>query len=802
MKNKSQRVETNYTVRRQNAAPVSRMLDVRFKKHPCTLLFPCSFVFLLLLMVSCSTTRKLADGEVLYVGVKTMQIEAPEKVKLNSTQSSAASSPLSVKPNNSLYAPYVRSPFPLGLWVYNWDIKKEKGLKWWLYRKLSAKPVLISDVQPELRLKMVENNMKDFGFYGTRLRYEVIPKKRNPKKARISYWVELPQPFRYGTIELWGWKPAMDSIVRPSMRFSELKPGDRYDVNLLDAERQRISERLRNRGYYFFQPDYIEFLVDTTAGNKMADVRISLKQGVPETALKPYTLRNVEVVLSGNDGTGERDSLLVDSVKIVYEPPVTLKPNVLMRAVKVRPGQLYSARRQSRTQANFVQLGVFKFANMTIGVSDTVRHEGLDMQISGEFALPIETEIEMDVSSKSNNLLGPGLTLGVTNHNMFKRAETFSVKLTGSYEWQVGGNKQATGNSGLINSYELGLNFNLSVPRLLVPRWLQAERDRREQTHFQIGTDLMNRHNYFRMISFWGSATYDFNSSFRNYHSVVPFKLNYTYLLKTSQAFDSVTMRNPTVAKSFSNQFIPSMSYTYTYDRAATYRNPNRLFWQTSITQAGNIIAGCQKLFGNKKKEGKLFLNNEYSQFLKLTTELIGYKSLDNKNQLTVRLMGGLGYAYGNSRVMPYSEQFYIGGANSIRAFQVRSIGPGSYHPVATKYSYLDQTGDIKLEGNIEYRFTIYENLKGACFLDAGNVWLLRREEQRPGGEFCLKGLAKDLALGTGIGIRYDFSFIVVRADLGIPLHAPYDTGKSGYYNIADKFWKGMVLNIAIGYPF
>ncbi len=761
-----------------------------------------SCLFYLLFFSACSTTKKLAEGEVLYVGVKKMKIETPAKVKLNGTQKSGVTGPLSVKPNNPLYSPYVRTPFPIGLWVYNWNIKKEKGFKWWLYRKLAKKPVLISDVQPELRLKMVENNMKNFGFYGIRSHYEIIPKKRNPRKARISYRVDLLEPFRYGTIQLWGWQPDMDTIVRASMRFSELKTGEQYDINILNEERQRISDRLRNRGYYFFQPDYIEFLVDTTVGNKIADVRIGLKQGIPANAFQVYKIRNVDVVLTGNEGLGGLDSMVCDSVKIIYEPPVTLKSNVLVRAVKVRPGQTYSAIRQSRTQAAFVQLGVFKFANMTITAPDSIGRNVLDMQISGDFALPIETEIETDVSSKSNNLLGPGLTLGVTNRNMFKRAETFGVRLTGSYEWQIGGNKEATGNSGLMNSYELGLNFNLSVPRLLIPRFLQSKRDRREQTQFQIGTDLLNRHNYFRMISFWGSATYDFNSSYRNYHSVVPFKLNYTYLLRTSQAFDSVTLRNPAVAQSFRNQFIPSMSYTYTYDRTATYRNPNRLFWQTSLTQAGNIIAGVQYLAGNHKGEGKRILKNRYSQFLKLTSELIGYKAVDNNNQLAMRLMGGIGYAYGNSKVMPYSEQFYIGGSNSIRAFHIRSIGPGSYHPVETKYSYLDQTGDIKLEGNIEYRFKIYERFRGALFLDAGNVWLLEKEEQRPGGEFRLKGLPKEIALGTGFGLRYDFSYIVIRADLGIPIHAPYATGKSGYYNITGSFWKGLVLNLAIGYPF
>lgn len=759
------------------------------------------WLFLLLFTFSCSTTKKLAENEILYSGVKKIKVETPKDVKLTGMQKSSVSKPLSVPPNNPLYSPYVRTPFPIGLWVYNWDIKKEKGFKWWLYRKFSKKPVLISDVQPELRLKIVDNVMKDYGFYGTRARYEIVP-KRNPKKAKINYWVELPQPFKYGEIQLWGWETRMDSIVKVSMTRSLLKTGQQYDVNILNEERQRISGLLRNEGYYFFQPGYIEFLADTVVGNKVVDIRIGLKQGMPANALRPYKLGEVKVVLTGNAGNGPVDSLYNDGVKIVYERPENLKSSVITRAVKVRPGQQYSASRQSRTQANFVQLGVFKYANMTISTPDTASSGLLNMQINGEYSFPIQTDVELDVSSKSNNLLGPGLILGISNHNLFRRAQSLSFRLTGAYEWQVGGDKSATGNSGLINSYELGANFNLSIPRLMVPKFMKTNKERREQTHYQIGTDLLNRHNYFRMISFWGSATYDYNSSLRNYHSIVPFKLNYTYLLRTSRSFDSVVNKNPSVAQSFHNQFIPSMSYTYTYDRPASYRNPNRLFWQSSLSQAGNIIAGIQYLSGDRQGEGKTIFNNRYSQFLKLTSELIGYKSIDNNNQLATRIMGGIGYAYGNSRVMPYSEQFYIGGSNSIRAFHIRSIGPGSYHPEKTSTSYLDQTGDIKLEGNVEYRFKIYERFNGALFLDAGNVWLLRKEEQRPGGEFRVKDLWKEIALGTGFGLRYDITYIVIRADLGIPLHAPYDTGKPGYYNINSSFWKGLVLNLAIGYPF
>lgn len=759
--------------------------------------------FFCLLFFSCSTTKKLTDGEVLYTGVKKMKIETPPKLKLKGPEKSALTSPMSYPPNNPLFSPYVRSPFPIGLWVYNWHIKKEKGLKWWLYRKLAKEPVLILDVQPELRLKMVENNMKDFGFFGLESRYEIIPRKRNPKKAKVSYWVKLPNPFRYSSVDLWGWKGQMDSLVRQSMRFSLLKVGEQYDVNILEQERQRISDILRNRGYYYFQPQYIEFLADTTRRHGEVDLRIGLKQGIPEVAFHPYTIRNVDVSLFGSDDSGQRDTLEYDRLQIDYSPPETLKPKILSQAVKVRPGQLYTARRQNRTQSGIVQLGVFKFVNLTISPVDTSYGRKLDYKISADYALPIETEVEVDIASKSNNLLGPGLILSLNNKNMFKRAETFSLKLTGAYEWQIGGEKTTKGRSGLINSYELGVNLNLSVPRLLVPGFLKSGKDRQERTHFQIGTDFLNRHSYFRMISFWGSATYDFNSSRRNYHSVVPFKLNYTHLLRTSHEFDSTLNKNPAIALSFKDQFIPSMSYTYTFDRAATYRNPNRLFWQTSITQAGNIISGIQYLAG-KRGEGREILGNRYSQFLKLTSEIIKYRQVSENSQVAMRLMGGIGYAYGNSRVMPYSEQFYIGGANSIRAFQIRSIGPGSYHPEKRSVTaYLDQTGDIKLEGNIGYRFKIAGRLNGAVFVDAGNVWLLRKEKERPGGEFRLKDLWQEIALGTGFGLRYDITYIVIRADLGVALHAPYNTGKSGYFNITNYgFRDGLVLNLAIGYPF
>ncbi|MDR1756148.1 MAG: BamA/TamA family outer membrane protein [Culturomica sp.] len=762
-----------------------------------------TYIVFLFLLTACSTTRKLGEGEVLYTGVKKIRVETPEKFKLEGKQGAALKRSLSVPPNNPLFAPYVRSPFPVGLWVYNWNVPEKKGLKSWLYKKLSKKPVLISTVQPDLRVRMVENTMKDYGFFGTQASYEVIPNKRNPKKAKISYRVVLPPPLCYDTIALAAWPVGLDTLLLQSMRATAMSPGDQYDVNIMEQERERIAAVFRNRGYYYFQPVHIEFLVDTNRLKGKADVRIALKQGVPEAALHPYRIKEIEVLLAGESRRSRPDTLTYDSLKIVYTLPQRLKPQVIARAVRERPGQLYTAWRQSRTQSDVVRLGVFRYVYLGIDRTDTLSGRWLNYRISADYALPIDSEVEFGITSKSNNLLGPALALTLSNKNMFRRAQTFSLKLTGAYEWQVGGQRTAVGRSGLINSYELGLSLGLSVPRLVVPKFMQANRDRQEKTQFQIGADLLNRHSYFRMISLWGSATYDFNSSRRHYHTIVPFKLNYTHLLRTSSEFDSTLLNNRIIERSFRDQFIPSASYTYTYDRRTTYRRPHRFFWQATLTEAGNLVSGAMSLFGYRG-EGRKLLGNRYSQFLKLNTEMIHYRQLDENSYLALHFAGGIGYAYGNARVMPYSEQFYSGGSNSLRAFQIRSIGPGSYYPEnRAAFSYLDRTGDIKIEGNLEYRFHVTGGMNAAFFLDAGNIWLLRPDSARPGGELTFKKLWDKFALGTGFGLRYDITYLVVRADLGIALHVPYPTGQSGYFNIPRYgFRDGLVLNLAIGYPF
>ena len=287
----------------------------------------------------------------------------------------------------------------------------------------------------------------------------------------------------------------------------------------------------------------------------MADVRIALKHGVPAVALQPYKIGSVELVLEEPDESETTDSLAYKEINVKYTKPLGVKPKVLARSMYLLPGDIYSFRRQNRTQTSLARLGIFKYTNLNVTRADTARTDGfgkLNFGINAVYDLPIETEVEVDVSSKSNNLLGPGLTLGITNKNLFRGGENLSFKLNGAYEWEVG-NKQGNSKSGLINSYELGVNVGLSVPRLLVPNFLKSTKDFPERTHFQIGVDFLNRHTFFRMISFTGSFSYDFQSSYRKYHTITPLKLSYTHLLRTSKEFDETMDNNPAIAMSFKN---------------------------------------------------------------------------------------------------------------------------------------------------------------------------------------------------------------------------------------------------------
>ncbi len=756
----------------------------------------------LMLVYSCSTTRRLADDELLYTGVKKMIFTHKGAGEYPSEAIAAAKAPLNVAPNNPLYAPYWRTPFPVGLWAYNYlYTPKEKGFRYWLYGKLAKEPVLVSTVRPDLRLNVVEEILNNRGYFGAVSEYELLPRKQNPQKARIIYRVQVPDPYVYDSVSYLVLPGEMNVWIDSLRRTTTIVKGAQYNLDTLTAERTLITNVLRNKGYYYFRPEYIEYQADTTGPGKTVDLRMKLRDGVPPEALRAYHVGQILVSLH-NPSKGTPDTMQYNGIDIRYQQPLKVRPRVLAGCIDIHKGELFTVREQNSSQDNLNRLGIFNSVNLTVAPADTLNQsDTLNVYITAALDIPLEAEFEADVSSKSNSYVGPGLNFMIRNKNVFHGGEVFSVRLTGGYEWQTG-KRKTTEKAARLNSYEFGLNASLAIPRVLAPGFGNRNLPYPARTNFKLGADLMNRARFFHLISFNGSAAYDFQTSPYSSHSFTPFKLVFNDLLSTSPSFDETMQKNPAIALSFEDQFIPSMGYAYTFDKTFGSNRSRRFIWQTTAVSAGNILSGVMEL--TRRRRDKQLFGVPFSQFIKGTAEARFYYRIGTgENWLVSRFMVGAGYAYGNSSVLPYSEQFYIGGANSIRAFTIRSLGPGSYRPPQDEPNgYLDQTGDFKLEANVEFRFKLMGRLHGAVFLDAGNVWLLRADPQRPGGQLQAKGFWREIALGTGFGLRYDISYLVLRADLGIGLHTPYpNPDKPRYYNI-QKFGEGLGFHLAIGYPF
>lgn len=755
---------------------------------------------LILTAAACSTTSRLADGEVLYTGVKKVQYNELDSVKIESSVKDQIFSSINVKPNNPLYSPYYRSPFPIGLWVYNhWD-EKSTGIKGWLYKKLVARPVLISRVRPATRVNMIDQLLHDNGYFDSKSSYSLDYSKHNPKKAKIIYAVDVKSPYTLGKISYLTEESTLDHLIDSAAMIDPyLKTGSRYCTDSLNSVRISITNELRNRGYYFFRPEYIEYLADSVTQKRVINMQMVKSANIPNQASTRYLAGDVYVTIENINGGGTPDTTVARNCIVIKKQPVHIDDKLIPSCIRWRKGRPFRVGNMDLIQMYLARTGIFSNINMQVAAKDSMRDDGfgvIDLHVTCILDKPIELKVEAKGTTKTNSFIGPGLGVGIKHKNIFGGAEQLSADLTASYEWQTGkGNAYKTSD---FNSYELGLDVSLAIPRLLAPRFIDRARRYINWTRFSIGGEFLNRPKFFKMARLSAEMTWEWHSRKYSQHKFTPLKITYSNLLSTTEAFDSAFFFNRAIAQSFQDVFIPQMSYTYTLDRTF---GKNNFVLSITATEAGNLAYCIWSAFGVKKGEMNIMGTN-FSQFIKAHTQFVWTHSLNEEHKIVGRIMLGAAYAYGNLSEVPYMEQFYIGGSNSLRGFAVRSVGPGSYHNDFGGYNFFyDQTGTFKFETNWEYRFPLMGYLKGAVFLDAGNVWLLQEDAYREGGKLTAKNFLKELALNTGLGLRFDMGMIVLRADLGIALHAPYDTGSKGYFNIP-KFKDGLAFHIAIGYPF
>ncbi len=779
-------------------------------------------VVLMVAVAACSTTSALPDGEKLFIGLKPTQYTNYEKNDHFAQTKEEMDVVLATKPNGSLFGSSgIRSPLPIGLWIWNAFSRDSTGFSRWMVKAFGKQPVLMSKVNPQLHALVGENTLKKRGYFDGKVDFEIIDQK-HPKKQKVAYSVDLGRLWTLDSISYHNFPASTDSLMEANFDDTYLHRGDPFDVAALENERQRIAQLFRDNGYYFYEKNYSSFLADTLANRGKVRLQLHVANNLDKRALRQWKIGKVDISLRNRMGE-QLDSVRhfrhYKNFSLYYNgkrPPIRMA--AFLNGMKLRSGQLYN---QSTVQESLKKLsatGLFTRTNFTFTPRDTTDScRTLDLKLDCTFDKPYDFYVEAYAKGKTSGKLGPEIIVGLTRRNAFRGGELLNVNVHGSYEWQTG--HSAEGSKTKLNSYSYGAEVSLTFPRIFNPLRMSLRKriararkkgktvSRRRVRYFdtptttiKASTNVVNRPEYFKRHAVTGELRYNWRTSEQSSFEFSPLTLTYEYNTNVTDKYIDLLIEHPYLATTMNNRFIPKMSFSYSYHSPANYRNP--ISWWTTVSESANLLSLGYMVAGRKWSEhGKEMFKNPYAQFLKIETNLTKIWSIGEKSTLAAHVGGGVIWSYGNSTFSPYSEQFYVGGANSIRAFNARAIGPGKYKSENKTWSYVEQVGDVKFQANLEYRPHLVGSLYGAVFLDVGNVWLLDNYMEQDDTSFKFGDMFKQMAVGTGIGLRYDVGFFILRLDWGIGLHVPYETGRSGFYNIR-HFKDAQALHLAIGLPF
>ena len=779
------------------------------------------------ILASCSMTKNIPEDDQLFTGLKSITYEDYEQNDNFTKAQEEVEAALATAPNGSLLgSSYYRLPFSMGVSIWNHYSGKDTGFARWMTKTFGSQPVLMSWVNPKLRASVAQSVLRNHGYFGAIVDYETITQK-NPKTAKISYNVMPGRMYKLDSISIVGFPVEADSMIHATSDESYLKKGDAFVVSNLDAERQRISTLLRNNGYYYYQPGYASYLADTFVVDGKVQLQLKLANDIPREALHKWYIGRIDLNLRKSAREQYTDSLKGRFFTIRFsgkKPPI--RSRVLMADVKLRPRQLYSHDAYLQSASKLNATGLFSSVNMALTPRDTTAQcDTLDLALNCTFDKPWDFYVETNFNARTIGRMGPEFRMGVTRRNAFRGAEKIDINVHGSYEWAT------SNNASDMSNYEYGADASVEFPRIIAPFFggNRVSRDRQgnirrdsqgravrryrfystPSTLAKLSTDVIYRPGYYKMHVVSGEWTYRWQTSAQSRHEFSPLTLKYQFMNSHTSEFDSLMSDNPYLMSTMQDYFVPEMRYTYTYTSPSNYLHPIR--WETTLVESGNGVALYDLATGKKwnDKEKEMF-KNPYSQFLKIETDFTKTWTLDAASKLVGHINAGYIHVYGNSVWLPNSELFYVGGANSIRALNVRGAGPGAVRSFGNNAAdYILRNGSIKFVCNLEYRRQFFGNLYGAVFLDAGNVWTppgkhfgdSTIDKVYEAGNFKWRNFFREQAVGTGLGIRYDLDFLIIRLDWGVALHVPYETSKSGFYNI-ERFKNSHTLHFAIGYPF
>lgn len=759
-------------------------------------------------LVSCSTTSGLPEDEYLYTGIKAIKVDDSQDTDEEAIAMTEVEAALDYAPNNSLFgSSYMRFPLPVGLWIYNsMEGQELKGLKKWFFNTFGATPKTITSAAPDMRSKIATNILQNYGYFQGNVDYELITNKRNPRKQKVRYDVHLGRAYLMDSIR-YAFQGVQDSIVTATKEERYIARDKQFSVVDLQSERSRLVSQFHNNGFYFYRPDYIEYYADSVNEPGKVKLLVAPSKSVPDIANRQWKFGRVSAFVRNSGTTGRNfgysDTVYYRRLNYAYQGKrIPVKSRIMFRNFRFWTGRMYDESRVAQTLTELRNMNIFSNVQFAFTPHDTTDTcSVLDVRLDATLEKKMNLELDFNFTQRSNSQIGPDASLTFSKLNAFHYGETLALTLRGSYYWQTKNRSSEKVNN--LDTYQWGVDLSLSYPWLAMPGFLKRRFLFPTSTKFEMSMQRTNIAKACRLNQISFGADYHFQTSKYIKHTFTPLRVELTNIREINREKFTEESWSSIERIYLSENFAPSIQYTFTYDNSIDAHRIVSTNFTGTIKEGGNIINSIYALCGRGfNVESKKLFGLKYNQFVKVRLELRNNFRISQKSSVATRLLAGGMKAYGNSTYAPIAERFYSGGANSIRAFAARSIGPG--HLPSTKTDlYLTHGGDIRFEANAEYRFPIFGNLNGALFVDAGNVWDTDDiKADIDEGRFTTKGLLNEIALGTGFGFRYDLEFLVLRLDFGVALHAPYDTGKKGYYNLHKFFKDGTTINFAVGYPF
>ena len=778
-----------------------------------------------ILCSACSVTRKLSPGEYFLQRVEIQddkQTPKQERIRSTTLEEYVRQSPNKRFLGTNFY-----------VWAYN--LANPNKDNWWnnLKRKVGEEPVLLDTLLTEKSAQNLKTYMDSRGYYSSQVEYSIDTTRRR-KRAFVSFKTIQNEPYRIKSISYDFRDNQLAPVIEADTASSLLKVGNIFDITALDKERQRIASYLNDRGYYNFSINNIEYRVDTLGNNREASIRMIVKRNITGYDERGRAImdnnrifRITEInVMPEYDPATERevasqrmvDTTFYQGLNIISEGKPNVRPAVLRTAIPLTPNTLYNSSQVERTYSEIMSLGYFKSARIAFeelprGVDDSLMvnyaGEGREAYSPRRFedikegylrchilcspTLKQGVNVELEGSTTSS-FYGASATVGYQNRNLFRGVETLNTSVTFGYEYMKAPNTTKR------SANELGLTVGLSFPRFILPFRLSTRNINMPRTKVEVSFNYQDRPYYRRDLS-RATWTYSWRSLNGRYsYQLRPIDINWINVGYMNNEFFN-SLRNEYLRQSYRTQAIVGLSGSYTYNNQNKNIGGNATLLRINFESAGNLMNLIGRTFSERTDEGYYnVLGVRFSQYVRGDVSLSRKIVLGEKTALAGRIFAGCGVPYSNSKALPFDRLFYVGGSNSMRGWTPRTLGPGNTPAEDTPYPV--QMGDMRLEGNLEFRFPIWGMFHGATFVDVGNVWYLGRDKtQVPAdGVFHIDKFYKQLGMNTGLGLRIDITFVILRLDWGIQLHNP--NRPEGQRWIHDFRWKNTALNFGVGFPF